>query len=155
MRYFNFIYMFFLTLFFACLNNKKEDPKIYPLHPCSAYVSGIYNGKTYIVGKDYFIITSAPNDTSNLKRLINSFNQNNPIKGLDTFTSYQRAFYKEASNFNKDFKETKYDRVDDHYEEMIAEFKWTEKGKFKDLIFYKDGELITNAKAVELKSIDD
>lgn len=99
---------------------------------------------------EYFLITNAPTDTSKLSNIITQFNYLNPPSDVHKMDRVQRVFYKQSLQINQNFIYSDENRLEDHIDDLIAEYHWINQGEISFIEFYKNGNLISTLRDVKL-----
>lgn len=126
-------------LFFCCVipGNAAEELRIYPLHPFEETDSvGSYMHKY-----KFFIIDSVQEGNKMQFSQIESYIKRNMDKDLNKFNKYIVMVYKESSKLTRNFRQTEFNRLMWHGQDIVYSFEWN-KGIFASCEQFKDGRII-------------
>jgi hypothetical protein len=96
---------------------------------------------------EVYIISNAPDNTKDLKQLVDNYFKNIPLPGTPNYDIHRR-FFKETKNTPRSYRETsfKYDSIDHHLDDEILNVDRIkdENGEFLFYYFYKNGLSLEN-----------
>jgi hypothetical protein len=148
------VMLFFLIMLYSfnCNEHSKNFAKseIFPIAPFSHTDTVMVNNENQEIKIEFYVVTNPPQDTLELKKEIESFNQKTLSGDEKGFDRFQRVFYKESKATTRTYVETDADNIETHLKDIIAEIHWIDHDRIKYFQFFKDGKAITKLKDVNL-----
>jgi hypothetical protein len=127
---------------------KKQPAEVFPLRSLTSIEAGMTNlGESYRIKREYFVIANPPRDRSELRSIIEQYNENTLSEDeIDEYSAIVRVFFRETNFTPRDYAESnkgyfEHDRIDDHARDAIAQVRWTKGSVTGEYRFYSEDEL--------------
>lgn len=122
----------FLMLFASSAGSADSPPelKIFPRPALTTIDAGVYQGKSYNVKLEYFVVTNPPQGEPEIRALIGAYVHSELAADQHQgYTMTDRFFYRETASTPRDYVESvkgyfDHDRIEYHADDLLVAVRW-------------------------------
>jgi len=122
----------FLMLFASSAGSADSPPeiKIFPRPALTTIDAGVYQGKSYNVKSEYFVVTNPPRTEPEIRAVIGTYTQSKlAADQQEGYTMTVRFYYRETKSTPRDYVESvkgyfDHDRIEYHADDLLVAVRW-------------------------------